>query len=396
MTSVQKLRATNLSKLLLLIRDRSGALEKANKILISGVNDKELEHFEATDDIVSDPEVVEIYESNLDAIIKRKVIMRIEGARKIILINCTGVSGNINWLLKCSPGLKHLCINNCELKEEDASDLAIRVQNMKSLEELHMVSDKLVSATGADIAWIVKRCKNLRVLHLISNPLVEGAVSILEAACKSKLRILHIGNIRLGEIKSLPELLYKLIKDTPLEMLEIGDNELKSDSISAIAEALKIKTIKLKALWMRWASAKDDGGVKLAEALEENTSLKLFSPTKSSITDAGGKRIAKMLTKNKTLQILYLKDNAFTHETLVAFADAMKKNTTLHQLGLNRVGFEGYSIDDVKRLIANASDSTPEDYVRYILLNGNFTPDEDEEIRQFAHERKNDHLVVDI
>jgi hypothetical protein len=138
--------------------------------------------------------------------------------------------------------------------------------------------------------------------------------------------------------------LIEILSSYPIQTLSIScawdePDHRTEPKIAAIAKALK-ENKSLKTLYLEGHSFSSGSGVKLAAALQVNTTLLELN---LNIKPEGARAIARALEDNKTLERLDLSHNRIGDEGAIAFAEALKKNKSLKKLGLshNKIGDPG-------------------------------------------------------
>ncbi len=88
----------------------------------------------------------------------------------------------------------------------------------------------------------------------------------------------------------------------------------------------------------------DHNAIRLAEALERNTTLEVLKLRNCLISSPGAVRIAEMLERNTTLREIYLTSNNIQLEGVNRIAQMIARNTTLSYLSLvnNKFDYVGY------------------------------------------------------
>ena len=122
------------------------------------------------------------------------------------------------------------------------------------------------------------------------------------------------------------------------------DTCFSSSNILNLASVLKVH-VRLKELNLLRCSIQSSDSVKLANALEENTTTKLNTLILSynPIGSEGAVAFASMLAKNKSLAKLDMNDCSIYAEGAISLANAMVKNSVLTKFSISysQIGSEG-------------------------------------------------------
>eukprot|EP01028_Stygiella_incarcerata_P010876 TRINITY_DN589_c0_g2_i4.p1 TRINITY_DN589_c0_g2~~TRINITY_DN589_c0_g2_i4.p1 ORF type:complete len:220 (-),score=58.43 TRINITY_DN589_c0_g2_i4:720-1379(-) len=119
-----------------------------------------------------------------------------------------------------------------------------------------------------------------------------------------------------------------------VEVIILSKNRISEIGVSMLAEMLETCST-WKNLFLNENSLIGDiGAIRMAEALEINTSLVYLNLSGCEITDIGTTRIAEMVGKKCHLKTLSLSNNPIGDEGAIRMADAIERNTSLTMLEL--------------------------------------------------------------
>lgn len=135
------------------------------------------------------------------------------------------------------------------------------------------------------------------------------------------------------------------IKNKSVTELDLTLEELGTDEIRVIAEALKINT-SLTEVDLTCNGIGAQGAKSIAEALKINNSIIKFSLYNNQLKAKGAKIIAEALKYNTSLTDVELGNNQIGAEGAKAIAEALKYNTTIIEIGLssNEIGIDGAKV----------------------------------------------------
>ena len=169
------------------------------------------------------------------------------------------------------------------------------------------------------------------------------AVNLITSLTKfSTIRELSLSDLNgfgFEDCKVLSEL---LASSRYIQMIDIGDNGLSSDSMQLIVDGLSRNT-SLEKLKIWYNPIRSEGAVAFANMLATNKSLAELNMRRCSIQGEGAVCLAKAMERNSTLREFDIDNNPIGSEGAVAFASMLKKNQCLKKLDLSHssVGVEG-------------------------------------------------------
>lgn len=121
---------------------------------------------------------------------------------------------------------------------------------------------------------------------------------------------------------------------TEAEEIDMSDEKLGDEIITAVAELLETKDCAIKEVYLDGNEITDDGAERLAAALSQNSSVIVLSLMQNKITDQGGVKIAEVLSNNSSLTSIDFRDNQVSDQTAVAFSTMLETNSSLKTLYL--------------------------------------------------------------
>jgi len=174
-------------------------------------------------------------------------------------------------------------------------------------------------------------------------PDLELSLKIDGSSATPRIKHLLLGNNIAGLNLALS--VSKLIKDksTHITTWYIAGNNLDSNSISPIAEALQTDTQVLQ-LWLKRNPLKTLGAIPLGKMCSLNSYLQVLDLTNTGLLDEGGKIICDAIANNQNsaLKVIYLESNGLTIETVPNICNMIQKSKITDLcLGCNRIGDKG-------------------------------------------------------
>ena len=169
---------------------------------------------------------------------------------------------------------------------------------------------------------------------------------------KNKSRKNKINNMRGGA--KLNETLLNRIRDNDPTLTELffndEHNNLKHDSLIALANALKLNKTVIKLIFSETTFS--DNVVKaLANTLKINKTLIILILSDNKLNNQNAIDIAHALPYNSTLITLDISDNNINDEGIIPIAEALKKNSTLTTLNIDLNNFGIGSISALSELL---------------------------------------------
>jgi len=128
---------------------------------------------------------------------------------------------------------------------------------------------------------------------------------------------------------------FGLCNNTMVHKLDISNNGISDDKVSAISECLK-HNIMLQDLNISCNNIGAVGVNELAQILQANITLQKLDISKNSICNDGAVAFTNCLKNNSSLQELNLSENEITNEGARRISEAIKINTTLLKLNISK------------------------------------------------------------
>ncbi|XP_048461560.1 NLR family CARD domain-containing protein 3-like isoform X1 [Rhincodon typus] len=140
-----------------------------------------------------------------------------------------------------------------------------------------------------------------------------------------------------------------------VKTLSLEGNMLEDEGAEIIANALRSKMCRIEILRLRANSVRAKGARSMAEALEINTTLRVFGLQFNKIGDEGAMYMAQAMKKNRSLVELRLGDNDITEKGSDYFRSALEVNDMLEELWIlvNNISNDG------KERLKNANCKNP-------------------------------------
>ena len=266
--------------------------------------------------------------------------------------------------ISADPAALHLLVTNLPQMS------VFRCLTHLSLSPSGLVASQLTSRICDRLCQDTGLLQHLLYLDLYGNPIGRGgAVNLITSLTKfSTIRELHLAETGIGfeDCKAFSEL---LASSKCIEVIDIEENNISSDSIQLIVDGLSPNTsleklgmncsnfssenvlslasvlrvnTRLKELDIGCCNIQSSDSVYLAKALEENTATQLqtLELSRNPIGSAGA---VALLATNKSLAMLCIRGCSIGGEGAVCLAGVLEKNSTVKCLHLsnNPIGSVG-------------------------------------------------------
>ncbi|CAG8583487.1 349_t:CDS:2 [Cetraspora pellucida] len=189
-----------------------------------------------------------------------------------------------------------------------------------------------------NLAKALEKNKTLKKLDLSSNYIrLEAGRSIAKALTMNKV-INELSFSDNGIVSELKDLLINILANSNIISINLKSTKISSDMVISLSGLLKSNKTKLRCLNLSRNEISSEAIGSLIEALEENTHLR--SLDLSNITSAGqiGRELAKSLEINRTLKCLNLSTCNIRAVAVSALAKALQTNFILSDLDLSNNG----------------------------------------------------------
>lgn len=240
----------------------------------------------------------------------------------------------LSYALMTNSTVQILSLRNCNITDKAVQSLADCLQRNSILTALHLDANRISREGCATLSTALIKNETLSVLTLNRNNDLgdKGVVYLMNALeHNSKLLTLEVKDCgvhenRLNQIESI-----------------LADRQMDSN-FESLLERLRDDDYRVTGIDLTGRRIGDEGAIRLAEALSDNTQVRQLWLRACQIGDEGAKALASCLEQNMAVVDLYLAKNVIGDEGLIAIADALGlSNLTLVTLELNdnRVGDRG-------------------------------------------------------
>ena len=262
--------------------------------------------------------------------------LAIENNSSLQRVNLRGNALRTNGIMKIAQSLswnsrlKVLDICNNQITEDAADAIAIAFLSNTSLEELYLDNNSLALGVKT-LSATLKEISTLKILDLDNNNVPDDAADQLAAVvCNNKNLekiFLMNNNLKLGAMK----IFWALSKITTLTVLNLSKNgmtEMVACSLAAAIESNRsLTTIKLSSNKLQ-----TQGIITISQSLRKLSSLQVLHIDDNQITKAAANDIASVVLSNSChLKELYLDDNDL-QDGMIEIANALKNASAIQKL----------------------------------------------------------------
>ena len=232
-----------------------------------------------------------------------------------------------------NPSLQVVDVGRNRLLTRGVIKLTKSLEKLTSIQKLSLNENNITytEKVAASIARIIKNNKHLKVLHLDNNNFSTLNISPIAKELNTLigLRELTINNTGC----TADNITAMITNNLLLEILDIGDNKLKTKGISVISKALT-RLSHLKVLGLYGNEITDDTADDIAEVIYKLPLLEKLLLNNNAFGVAGIKTMCKSLEHNGTLKLLQLDNVGITEEVADNIAAVIDNNSLVEFLYL--------------------------------------------------------------
>ena len=291
-----------------------------------------------------------------------------------------------------NPLLKIVDIGNNRLLTEGVIKITSQLEKSTNLQKLYLNNNNITCTEKviASLAKVIANNINLKSLHLDNNNFSVADISIIAEAVNklTGLKELTVNNTGF----TADHVSTMITNNLLLEILDIGDNKLKSEGVRNISKALmKLSHLRELGLYgneITGDAAGDIAGVisrlpvleklqlnnnafgvggmqTICKSLQHNGTLKLLQLDNVGVTEEVADDIAAVIHSNPLLEYIYLGNNKLHSTGAKVILNSLKNKTRFKALALNNNCISEDVVDNVVQFVT----SNPE--LEELLLNNN-------------------------
>ena len=313
-----------------------------------------------------------IYEAQLSLHIgKYEVLSLFVNGHSLRPYDCMSIS----YFMSVVP-ITHLFLRGCSVGDQEAEMLA-RCKDLIVLLKVLDLSNNNVTHKGMEsVVAIIKWCTNLTHFSVAHNPIGDDGIQLFSLLKLEQLTQLDIRDIKMTEVGT--HTLGECFKfDRSLQSLEISNNNIEDNGLTGIildnfpcvlirliitkccltcTGAVNISKIlrineTLKHLEISDNSIGDDGISAISDNLHINTTLIQLVARNCKFHSKGAKAVATMLQANKTLKYLDISNNHIGDDGITAVTCSIQANTTLNELLVFDCAFHSRGLESVNKML---------------------------------------------
>ncbi|KAL7490940.1 hypothetical protein ACHAWT_001127 [Skeletonema menzelii] len=207
----------------------------------------------------------------------------------------------------------------------------------KRIQHLSLLGSELVDPEGI-FRLLGKKLKKFNVKELAINQIPMSNQELISLAPflngTKTLKTLDLSGAAF-DAKALQEIRCFFMKNTSLEVLNLGDNQCVGDEGAAVVSALQEGRAALRTLSMKGCGLGNSGVASISKVLGKCPSLRILELSNNSIGDAGVELLAETI-KSQSCQLEFLGLNSVEvgDRGVLVLADAVKNNRSLTSLSL--------------------------------------------------------------
>jgi Ran GTPase-activating protein 1 len=228
------------------------------------------------------------------------------------------------------------CINNL-LRDGGGEALATVFAESPSLESVILTATRIGSEGGLAIARSLVATKSLRVLDLSDNNFDEEGSKLMAKALSEQphLQSLNLSSTGLGD-EGVGRILKALEKTAErLEVLNLAGNEITGEAASKIVKALQNKKL-LRQLKLEENELGSEGVREIAEALKGGFEhLEELDFSMNEVDDDAAQELVEVVRGKKNFKVLRLLENEISEDMQSEMRDTLKELGKSHVLRIS-------------------------------------------------------------
>ena len=287
-----------------------------------------------------------------------EIILSLTGALQVFCTKNNNLNGEIT--IKIAKSLQNVStltefsFNNNNVDKEVADDIAMILSQNTKLNRLYLHNNNFETVGMIKIAKALQNASNLTVFNIGSNGVGEEAANAVSTVLSQNTKLqklyLYDNNFKtIGMIK-----IAKALQDTStLKVFSIGSNDIGEQAAAdGIAKVLSNNT-ELKKIYLYNNNFRAVGLIKIAKALQDTSTLKVFNIGSNDIGEQAADGIAKVLSCNTELKEIHIHNNNFKTVGMMKIGKALQgtSNLKVFNIGSNDIGEQ--AADDIAEVLSN-------------------------------------------
>ncbi|KAF3691511.1 Nucleotide-binding oligomerization domain-containing protein 1 [Channa argus] len=212
----------------------------------------------------------------------------------------------------CKMTVVRLCVNH--LSDSSIEVLAEELCKHKVVEVLGLYNNHITDVGAKLVAQIIEECPKLRVVKIGKNKLTGVGGKYLAKIISNQRALVNVASTQLLQLKKKDVAILKsLSKLESFLPSSLSANGITSKGGQLLAEALKENSV-LRIFWLVQNEISDDAAPQLAEYVKANTGLTHLWLISNQFTVQGIQQLAEALTHNTSLKEICVKGNQLSEE----------------------------------------------------------------------------------
>ena len=281
---------------------------------------------------------------------------------------------SISYFMSIVP-ITHLSLTKCMIGDREAEMLARWGDLKPSLKVLDVTGNHITHKGMESIVTIIKSSTNLTHVAVGSNSIGDDGIQLFSSLKSEHLIHLGITSINMTEVGTYYLSEYFNL-DKSLQSLQIGNNNITDNGLTRIlcsfpstlvrliitkccltcagavniSKVLRIKKT-LKYLDISDNPIGNDGISAISDGLHVNTTLIQLVAYHCEFHSKGAESVANMLQTNKTLKYLDISFNHIEDDGITAVTCSIENNTTLTELKLHDCKFHSKGLQNINKML---------------------------------------------
>ena len=228
--------------------------------------------------------------------------------------------------------------------------LAAIVQNNSQRNTSTSYFSMLSRKVKKDTTEILRNISTVKVLDLVNNNVSDCVADDIEFILAStKLEELYLGRNTLQQVGIIK--IAKALRDnSTLKVFDISNNDINIKAANSIADSLANK-YKLEQLFLNGNALQTEGIIRIINKLQ-STSLKVFNISQNNIRSIAASSIANLLVKNTELEELLLGDNILQTEGIIKIIKGLRNTTSLKVFDISNNDISSKAANDIAYVLS--------------------------------------------
>ena len=261
-------------------------------------------------------------------------------------------------MIKISKGLRNISslrvfsIGCNHVGKEAADDVATVLSHNSRLKEIYLYNNNFKTAGMIKIAQALWGISSLTAFSVGENDVGEGAADDIALVLSRNTNLnqlhLHNNNFKTMGIIKIAKALQNI---STLTIFSIGDNNINEEAAGDIGSVLS-HNLQLKELYLHNNNFKTGGIIKIAKSLKNTVTLTVLSIGDNKVGDEAADDIATVLSHSTQLQELHLHNNNIQASGAIKITKALINTSTLVKFNISHNNIDGKTVSIVKNILS--------------------------------------------